>query len=291
MNIYRSSGRFAAVCAARSSTPSEQKSSDLPRNSPTPCSAIRERQVLNRTPISVSPIASSIPPISTSNCFSQQNSSNSIDEQMNDENSPIKSASYMDELRQRLERVLNDPTSNASNSSSLPERQPTLAISKSFRLPPPQTSSQLTNSSNLRSSLVSRVPTKPSNLRGPTLIVPPKVKPTTSISPCLNSTENLRLNNEPAQNPTMIGSTPLPRKQFQPTERNLSYRSSHQTYSLNSSATPQPQQQMSKSFIIPTKRDGKKKTLFLFSFSTNRCFVFQNIEALVHHPSLRKLIQ
>ncbi|CAF5197983.1 unnamed protein product, partial [Rotaria sp. Silwood1] len=36
----------------------------------------------------------------------------------NDENSPIKSASYMDELRQRLERVLNDSPSSIQSSSS-----------------------------------------------------------------------------------------------------------------------------------------------------------------------------
>ncbi|CAF4427942.1 unnamed protein product, partial [Rotaria magnacalcarata] len=62
----------------------------------------------------------------------------------NDENSPIKSASYMDELRQRLERVLNDPPSPISSSSSPApvqttsnpiERHSCLPVSKSFRLP------------------------------------------------------------------------------------------------------------------------------------------------------------
>jgi len=42
-----------------------------------------------------------------------------------DENSPIKSASYMDELRQRLERVLNDPPQQNS-------------ISRSTLIPPPK---------------------------------------------------------------------------------------------------------------------------------------------------------
>jgi hypothetical protein len=50
-------GRFAAVFAARSTTPNEQKhalnSNDIGSTPPTPCSSIRDRQVLNRTPISL----------------------------------------------------------------------------------------------------------------------------------------------------------------------------------------------------------------------------------------------
>ena len=72
MNIYRSSGksfaaetrkidplttgRFAAVCAARSDTPNGQQSSSTNGElhpPPTPCSSIRDRQVLNRTPASM----------------------------------------------------------------------------------------------------------------------------------------------------------------------------------------------------------------------------------------------
>lgn len=57
MNIYRLSGRFAAVCAARSGTPNEQQN-NLNNGEvcppPTPCSSIRDRQVFNRTPVSPS---------------------------------------------------------------------------------------------------------------------------------------------------------------------------------------------------------------------------------------------
>ena len=48
-------GRFAAVCAARSGTPNEQltnSNTDDLCPPPTPCPSIRDRQVLNRTPVS-----------------------------------------------------------------------------------------------------------------------------------------------------------------------------------------------------------------------------------------------
>ncbi|CAF4356148.1 unnamed protein product, partial [Rotaria magnacalcarata] len=43
----------------------------------------------------------------TSTNNNNNNNSTNNDHDENNENSPIKSASYMDELRQRLERVLN----------------------------------------------------------------------------------------------------------------------------------------------------------------------------------------
>jgi hypothetical protein len=44
-------GRFAAVCAARCGTPNEQQNNNELCPPPTPCSSIRDRQVLNRTPV------------------------------------------------------------------------------------------------------------------------------------------------------------------------------------------------------------------------------------------------
>jgi hypothetical protein len=98
----------------------------------------------------------------------------------------------MDELRERLERVLNDPP-----------------------------------------------------LHRPTLIPPPKLKPINTSY--LNSTENLHTKNQ-IKPPMTIGSTPLPRKQIQ-SFGNLSYR----TMNTNNRY---PQQQMSKSFIVPPKQEG-----------------------------------
>jgi hypothetical protein len=51
-----SKGRFAAVCAARSETPNGQQNNSTNGElcpPPTPCSSIRDRQVLNRTPVSL----------------------------------------------------------------------------------------------------------------------------------------------------------------------------------------------------------------------------------------------
>ena len=62
-----------------------------------------------------------------------------------------------------------------------------------------------------------------------------------------------------------VGSTPLPRKQlssFPLSDRNLSYRTTNNTntygyqYHLTNGNQQQQHQQMSKSFIMPTKRDG-----------------------------------
>ena len=112
-----------------------------------------------------------------------------------DENSPIKSASYMDELRQRLERVLSN--SPEENSTSLHQSK-------------------------------------------------------------LNLTEDVRQ----IKPPITIGSTPLPRKQMF-SYGNLSYRT------MNTCIRP-PQQQMSKSFIIPSKQEGIKKKFFVLEF-INSC--------------------
>ena len=278
---------------------------------PTPCSSIRDRQVLNRTPVSSNAKSSSnnnnyyctvpgnhgSPSIGPTGVNRPLDSSPRDDDDQNDENAPIKSASYMDELRQRLERVLNDPSSpvpsisssnsprppSACSSSPLPlERHSCLPISKSFRLPTHTVPIQVQSAANHRSSILSRVPlkstgtpsiqsnhftplsNKTSSLRGPALVVPPKFKPT-PVSSCLSSTENLRSNPPAVSSPITIGSTPLPRKQLQPfqvPDRTLSYRtpsSSSSTYGYQhhfSNSHPH-QQQMSKSFIMPTKREGR----------------------------------
>jgi hypothetical protein len=154
--VYRKlsfQGRFTAT---RSETPVEQQ---------------QQQQIHDRrTPIPQNP-------------YYTIHSNNEEDEE---ENSPIKSPSYMDELRQRLERVLNDPP-----------------------------------------------------LQHPTLIPPPKLKPINSSY--LNSKNQIKP-------PMTIGSTPLPRKQIQ-SFGNLSYR----TMNTNNRY---PQQQMSKSFIVPSKQEG-----------------------------------
>ena len=101
----------------------------------------------------------------------------------------------MDELRLRLERVLNDPPVQYQSiqQKEIPQR--------------------------------------------PTLIPPPKLKAT-----------NLRKIDNHLKPPITIGSTPLPRKQI-PTYGNLSYRTMNTTNRNH-------QQQMSKSFIIPSKQEG-----------------------------------
>jgi hypothetical protein len=215
----------------------------------------------------------------------------------------------MDELRQRLERVLNDPPSPIQSlSSPVPsqqssismERHSCLPVSKSFRLPIQPVPIQVQSSAGYRSIPLSRVPLKstssslsstqtnhsiPSLIkgtsRGPTLITPPRLKPTTHTQ-CLSSTENLRTTNNTNPIPAItVGSTPLPRKQLpsiQIPNRNLSYRttnnsttSGYQSHYTNGNY----QQQMSKSFIMPSKRDGKlefqfHKIIFLFLLMAHR---------------------
>ncbi len=247
---------------------------------------------------------------STSTLAHDENNNDHEEDDDNDENSPIKSASYMDELRQRLERVLNDPPSPIlSLSSPVPsqqssisiERHSCLPVSKSFRLPVQPVPTQVQSSTGYRSIPLSRVPLKstssslsstqtnhsiPSLIkgtsRGPTLITPPRLKPTTHTPQCLSSTENLRTTNNTNQIPAItVGSTPLPRKQLpsiQIPTRNLSYRttnnsttSGYQSHYTNGNYHHHHQQQMSKSFIMPSKRDGKlefefHKIIFIFFF-------------------------
>ncbi|CAF1090399.1 unnamed protein product [Rotaria sordida] len=195
MNIYRSSGRFVPVYATRSETPTEQSEND--------------DIIIHdcRTPIPHNQYYDFQPSIST-------NKNN--DDDNDHENSPIKSASYMDELRQRLERVLNDS---------------------------PQQSSTLYNS--IQSSLHTK-----ETIHRPTFIPSPKLKTTNSQR--LNSTENLNKINNQIKPPLTIGSTPLPRKQMQ-SFGSLSYRTVN-------TANRHPQQQMSKSFIIPSKREDHHST-------------------------------
>ena len=200
----------------------------------------------------------------------------------------------MDELRQRLERVLNDspspiPSSSSpapSQQSSIPnERHSCLPVSKSFRLPIQPIPTQVQSSAGYRPPAGSRVPLKSSTsslhsqsshlmppiakgtIRGPTLITPPRLKSTTNPQ-CLSSTENLRTTNHHHQQPAppaaiSVGSTPLPRKQlpsFQMTDRNLSYRTTNSTNPYGHQyhySNGNNHQQMSKSFIMPSKRDGK----------------------------------
>jgi hypothetical protein len=239
--------------------------------------------------------------VSTSTLVNDENNDD------NDENSPIKSASYMDELRQRLERVLNDPPSPIPSSSSPApsqqssisnERHSCLPVSKSFRLPIQPIPIQVQSSAGYRPTVTSRVPLKSTTssslhsqtnhlippitkgiIRGPTLITPPKLKSTTN-SQCLSSTENLRTTNHqpPPPPPTItIGSTPLPRKQlpsFPITDRNLSYRTTNSTntygHQYHFSNGNNNHQQMSKSFIMPSKRDGK----YLFQNFSKQTFSF-----------------
>ena len=129
------------------------------------------------------------------------------------ENSSIKSASYMDELRQRLERVLNDAP-----------HQTLTSYHRSH------------SSSHNPKGIINRS----------TLIPPPQFKPTNSQ--CLNSTENLRQKPNEVKASMIIGSTPLPRKQIQ-SFGNLSYRTMNAT-------NRHRQSQMSKSFIVSSKREG-----------------------------------
>ncbi|UJR30321.1 hypothetical protein I4U23_017858 [Adineta vaga] len=321
MNIYRSSGRFAAVCAAQSKTPDEQPTNANTIevcSSPMPCASIRDRQVLNRIPVAStnnqyhSPKSSESPhltrctnTISTSILSNDGNQNDQEEEEEeddhNDENSPIKSASYMDELRQRLERVLNDPPSPIPSVSSPTqsqlslnslERHSCLPVSKSFRLPIPSIPTQVLSSAGNRPTAIPRIPPKSTSLsiptssnhsvssltKGParttttaTLISPPKLKSTPSTQ-CLSSTENLRTMNTNHQTTSItIGSTPLPRKQLpaiQISARNLSYRltnssntSGYQSQFTNGNHYQQQQQQqqhMSKSFIMPSKRDDHR---------------------------------
>ena len=155
--------------------------------------------------------------------------------------SPIKSASYMDELRQRLERVLNE--SSAQN--------------------PPSTQSS--------SSSLTQVKQQPISRR-PTLIPPPtKLKPTNiqSLDP-IEPSKSKKVNQ--IKSPVITASTPLPRKQIK-AYGNLSYRT------IDTINYQQQQPPMSKSFSISTKREGKH--CLKESFSLYLLFSIQNIEALV----------
>ncbi|CAM4783735.1 unnamed protein product [Rotaria magnacalcarata] len=202
MNIYRSSGRLTTVFTTRSETPIEQQQQE------------KDDSFKNdrRTSILHSQYYEVLSNTSTNNNNNNNNNSTNNDHDENNENSPIKSASYMDELRQRLERVLNDtpqPSSTSHNS--------------------------IQSASNTRETV-----------HRPALIPPPKLKQMNSQ--CLTSTENLHKINNPIKPPITTGSTPLPRKQTQ-LFASLSYR----TMNTN---TRQHQQQMSKSFIISSKREG-----------------------------------
>ncbi|CAF0861346.1 unnamed protein product, partial [Didymodactylos carnosus] len=151
MNIYRSSGRFAAVCAAQEEssqldhdclrTPSISKKNHQNNNKILDCHEKINASAHVENSGKISDLSSSFNPPITSEI-----------------NSSIKSASYMDELRQRLERVLSDPSSapviteqndenmlTDTNHSFLTHQTPRLSglpISKSFRL---QTSSTAKN--------------------------------------------------------------------------------------------------------------------------------------------------
>jgi hypothetical protein len=105
----------------------------------------------------------------------------------------------MDELRERLERVVNDPPQQYH-------------------------------------SIQSSIQPKEIHHRS-RLIPPPKIKST-----------NLQKIDNQLKPPITIGSTPLPRKQIQ-TFGNLSYRTMNTPNRYH-------QQQMSKSFIIPSKLEG-----------------------------------
>ncbi|CAF4063189.1 unnamed protein product [Rotaria sp. Silwood2] len=203
MNIYRSSGRFVPVCAIRAETPIEQPEND-------------DLFIHDcRTPIPQNQYYEVHPSVSSNKNYNNDDVNDNDNDNDNDnENSPIKSASYMDELRQRLERVLNDS---------------------------PQQSS--TSYHPIQSSLHTK-----ETIHRPTLIPSPKLK-STNLQ-CLNSTENLNKTNNQIKPPLTIGSTPLPRKQMQ-SFGSLSYRTINTTNRHH-------QQQMSKSFIIPSKREDQR---------------------------------
>ncbi|CAF3675250.1 unnamed protein product [Rotaria socialis] len=200
MNIYRSSGRLTT----RFETPIEQQQQE------------KDDSFKNdrRTSILHSQYYEVLSNTSTNENNNNNSTNNDYDE--NNENSPIKSASYMDELRQRLERVLNDTSQPCSTSCN--SIQPV---------------------SNTKETV-----------HRPTLMPPPKLKQINSQR--LTSTENFHKINNQIKPPITIGSTPLPRKQIQ-LFGNLSYR----TMNTN---TRQHQQQMSKSFIVSSKREDDRST-------------------------------
>lgn len=152
---------------------------------------------------------------------------NSPETEPNEDRSPIKSASYMDELRQRLERVLND--------------QPVLNSAPYSPIPP-------------------LIPTPKSNLRRPILTASPKLKP--AAPPSTHSPDPTGAVKTQIRPGVTLGSTPLPRKQLA-TVGSQSYRtinaSNHSPYLC-------PSPQMSKSFIIPSKR-GDNATILSSFFS------------------------
>ncbi|CAF4683661.1 unnamed protein product [Rotaria sp. Silwood1] len=177
MNMYHSSGRFVSVCTMRSEIPIVQSENDdlfIPD-----C----------QTPMSHNQYYEYHPSVSSNNNNDNKNTINDDDDDNDDdnENSPIKSASYMDELRQRLERVLNDSPQQSSTSYH-----------------PIQSSSHAKEA-----------------IHQPTLIPSPKLK--SANSQCLNSTESLNKTNNQIISPSTSGSTPLPRKQMQ-SFGSLSYR-------------------------------------------------------------------
>ncbi|CAF1116050.1 unnamed protein product [Didymodactylos carnosus] len=154
MNMYRSSGRFAAVCAARGR--GDQIDHDCP---PTPSMSKKDNHQNNNKIVQCHEKVNINSHIENDNKISD--SSLSTNSPLPSEiNSSIKSASYMDELRQRLERVLSDPTSPTAIKQQNIENTPVedknhsfvinhnphqttrlsgLPVSKSFRLQPSST--------------------------------------------------------------------------------------------------------------------------------------------------------
>jgi hypothetical protein len=121
----------------------------------------------------------------------------------------------MDELRQRLERVLSDQTQSTSNSQH-----------------------------TVHSSAVNK-----GTLRRPILLASPKL----TASDCLNaqSVEHSYAMKPSTKSTVLIGSTPLPRKQLQ-SIGTQSYRT------IGPFVRQHQSQQMSKSFILSSKRDGNQ---------------------------------
>ncbi|CAF1006284.1 unnamed protein product [Adineta steineri] len=174
MNMYRSTGRFNAICSTRSETPIEpqQRNIDIP---------IHDR----RTPIPHNHYYTIHSSTSANNNNNNDEEEEDDDDDNDSKNCPIKSASYMDELRERLERVLNDTPQQCS--------------------------------SPIHSSLQMKEPT-----RRPTLLpAVPKLKSINSQD--LKPSEALNKINNQLKSSLTIGSTPLPRKQIKPSGT-LSYR-------------------------------------------------------------------
>ncbi|UJR16158.1 hypothetical protein I4U23_003068 [Adineta vaga] len=212
MSAYRLTGRFATICLTPSEIPIEQQ-----HNSDVTIHENRTHILHNHYYALHSTTSGNNDNDDDGDEDDDDDDDDDLEEEKHNGKSPIKSASYMDELRQRLERVLNESS--------------------------PQNSSSIQSPSQIKEPV-----------RRATLIpAPPKLKPT-NIQ-CLDSVEPFNKKVNQIKSPTITASTPLPRKQIK-AYGNLSYR----TIDAINYQRHQQQQPMSKSFIIPTKREEHRST-------------------------------